>query len=468
MTTVLFDSRASFLDRQSLMHLHFQQNPEKSIKPVSVYHDFVSYNKYKHLNNIELLSSYWEPGHIYYSVSELSGIEEKYGIINFWNLVASDRFIKNWKEDEIVFQISFYLYAWEAILEKYKPQFVVSEPITGLWNYLLFIICKHNNIKYLSVQTTRNTGKYYYSRDQYGGWSEFELRFKELLKRGLNQLEITEASEFVRKFREQQMIPPYMKSSIALPNFVKYINLPRIFINLKKDLIQNWYYKNHDYKLGYRMFEYRYTIIRTRRILYARIMKMFEKPDLKSKYILYPVHFQPEATTDIWAPYYSDQLATIKSIARSLPFGYHLYVKEHSALLGSKPISFYKEIGKIPNAKLIDPWSSISELIKNSAAVTVITSTTGLESIFWNKPLIVFGNVFYNIYPYVHLVRDINSLPGLIKEVINENIDETCPERLAFIYLYSIMGYNSDMYAHKLSDIAIIEFADELLLEINK
>ena len=122
----------------------------------------------------------------------------------------------------------------------------------------------------------------------------------------------------------------------------------------------------------------------------------------------------------------------------------------------------------MPNVKLIDPWISISELIKNSKAVTVITSTTGLESILWNKPVIVFGEVFYNIYPFVHKINNITKLPELIKSAIGEKIEENCPERLAFIYLYSRMGYTSDIYSHQLTDQKIVDFATELLIEISK
>jgi hypothetical protein len=468
LTTILFDSRASFLERQSRLHYYFQLNPDKEIYPVSVFHDFVTFKKYKFLGNTELLSNYWEIGHKKYSESNIQELEEKYGIINLWNIVASDRFIKNWRKEEIVEQISFYVDAWEKIIEKYKPGYVISETVTGLWNYILYLICQHRKIKYLSIQTTKNTGRYYFSDDQYGNWPEFARKYSEINNNELKEEEINIAKEFIKNFKENHLVPPYMKASIALPNFIKYINFPRFFINLKKDLIQNWFYTNHDYKLGYRLFEYIYTLIRAKRILQSKLTNLFENPDFSENYVLFPVHFQPEATTDIWAPFYSDQVVTVKAIARSLPFGYYLYVKEHSALLGSKPIKFYKEILKIPNAKLINPWCNISELIRNSKVVTVITSTTGLESIIWNKPTIVFGEVFYNLYPYVHRVTNLNQLPELLKNAIGEKIADDDKERLAFIYLYSLLGYKSDIYSYRFSDDDIIHFADELMDEIAK
>jgi len=468
MKTILFDSRAGFLDRQSLMHQYIERLPDKEIRPVSVFHDHVSYNKYKYLKDTELLSNYWNPGHKAYTKSDISKIEEKYGQINFWNIIASDRFIRRWPEVKIIEQISFYIYAWEKIIEKYKPLFIISETVTGLWNYILILICKSNGIKYLSVQTTKNTGRYYYSDDQYGRWKELEDKFIEIKQRGLTINEKLLAQQFVKNFREHPLVPPYMKQSSALPNFKKYINLPRFIINLKKDLIQNWYYSNHDYKLGYRIFDYVYTLIRVKRILASKFFKIFEFPDFEKDYVLFPVHFQPEATTDIWAPFYSDQLYTIKAIARSLPFGFYLYVKEHISVLGSKKIFFYKEIKKIPNVKLINPWSNISDLIKNSKAVAVITSTTGLESIFWNKPTIVFGNVFYNIYPFVHRINNINDFPEYLGKILSEKIEEDNPDRLAFVYIYSMLGYESDIYDYQLTEERISGFVRDLLEEIEK
>jgi hypothetical protein len=467
MTTVLFDTRTSFLDKQSLMHKYFQDNPNYNIKPVSVFHDHVSYNNYRFLKNTELLSTYWDTGNERYSKSMLVELEEKYGIINFWHIVASDRFIRNWKRGKIIRQISFYFFAWETIIEKYKPDYVVSETVTGLWNYVLFLLCKHNGIKYLSYQTTKNTGRYYFSNDQYGSWDELESGFKELVKKGLSDEEVIIAKEFVQKFREKQLIPPYMKSSTAFPNLIMYINFPRLFINLRKDIVQNWLYNNHDYKLGYRISEFRVTFVRLVRILYTKISKVFEVPSKTDKYILFPIQFQPEATTEIFAPFYRDQIFTIRSIARSLPFAYYLYVKEHSAMPGSKPVKFYKEIRKIPNCKLIDPKNSIEELIANSSAVIVITATTGLESILLNKPTIVFGKVFYNIYPHIFKVRELDDLPHLIKSAIDSTVDENDPHRLAFIYLYSQMGYKSDIYAHQLTDRNVIAFSNELIDQIS-
>jgi CDP-glycerol glycerophosphotransferase (TagB/SpsB family) len=65
-----------------------------------------------------------------------------------------------------------------------------------------------------------------------------------------------------------------------------------------------------------------------------------------------------------------------------------------------RKISFYKKLESIPNVKLISPIYPIRSLIKESLGVITLTSTTGFEAILEDRPLFVFGNVFYNAYDY--------------------------------------------------------------------
>lgn len=467
MITILFDSRGDWADRQSHMHEFFSNNSQYNISPVSVFHDMVRYNKYNYLNNSEVLSSFWNVGSTRYTIEDINKFEEKYGFVNFWRIILNDRFIKNWKYEKIIEQVSFYIYAWESIFEKYKPQYVVSETVTGLWNFILYTIAKFYGAEYLAVLTTRNTAKYYYGRDLYGHWPQLEKLFIELSNKCLTENEQSETIKFISTFRQKQLVPPYMKSTIALPKMRKFINLPRFLINLYKDIVQNFFHRNYDYKLGYRISVYLIDIQRLVRIYYARLFRLFVNPDLEKKYVLFPVHYQPEATTDIWAPYYRDQIDTIRKIAMSMPFEYMLYVKEHSAALGTKSLKFYKEINKIPNVKLINPYFSISELIRSSIIVTVITGTSGLEAIFWNKPVIVFGNVFYDIYPSIFKVKNIVDLPDIIKSAASFSLKENDCQRLAFIYAYISQGYTSDIYKLKYTPEEIKKISLDLLSDIS-
>jgi hypothetical protein len=137
------------------------------------------------------------------------------------------------------------------------------------------------------------------------------------------------------------------------------------------------------------------------------MMQTFEQPVAGERYILYPIHFQPEASTLIQAPMYLDQVALLEDIARSLPIGHRLYVKEHLSNRGRRPLAFYEAIKKIPAVRLLGPDTDTWELIRGAAAIAVITGTMGWEGLLFGKPVITFGSIFYNVLPQVYRASEV-------------------------------------------------------------
>ena len=127
----------------------------------------------------------------------------------------------------------------------------------------------------------------------------------------------------------------------------------------------------------------------------------------KDKYVLFPLHFQPEASTIVCAEKYEKQLFFIDSWAKSLPADTKLYVKEHYAVLGHRDISFYKELKKYPNVRLINPWTDTQDLIKHAQAVTTLTGTAGWEAMLHKKPVFIGGNIFFDSAPGVIKLEDV-------------------------------------------------------------
>ena len=133
-------------------------------------------------------------------------------------------------------------------------------------------------------------------------------------------------------------------------------------------------------------------------------------------YAFFPLHFEPEVATLLYAPFWTEQLNLIRQIAMSLPLHFKLYVKEHPAMVGYRTHRYYRELKKIPNVKLINPAGDSFDLIKNSKLITTITGTSGWEGIIFKKPVITFGDVFFNALSAVKRCREIEQLPFLVKE----------------------------------------------------
>jgi len=104
---------------------------------------------------------------------------------------------------------------------------------------------------------------------------------------------------------------------------------------------------------------------------------------------------------------YVDQIALLQDISKSLPIGYRLYVKEHVSSKGRRPIEFYNAIRNIPAVRLLGPDEDTWSLIRGAGALAVITGTMGWEGALFGKPVISFGDVFYNLLPQVYRAREV-------------------------------------------------------------
>ncbi len=150
--------------------------------------------------------------------------------------------------------------------------------------------------------------------------------------------------------------------------------------------------------------------------------RFFEKYEKDEKFFLFPLHFQSEASTSVYATYYCDQINAINNIAFSLPFPYKLYVKEHPAAVGTRQKDYYKKLKEIPNVVLISPYENVENIIKDSFGVITLTSTVGLESALAGKPVYILGSVFYSYHPLCKTPKNFEELKAqLEKDVVEKS-----------------------------------------------
>lgn len=158
-------------------------------------------------------------------------------------------------------------------------------------------------------------------------------------------------------------------------------------------------------------FDKLYSIINK---FYIEQIFSFDHFSAREKYVYFPLHLEPELVLLLHAPFYSDQISIIKNIAKSLPADTVLIVKDHPIAMGRRKLSFYKMLKKIPNIKVISPKINSSTIIKNCLGVCTITGTTGIEAFYLKKPVITFGNVFYNFLDCVVNIKNFEELPFVL------------------------------------------------------
>ncbi len=146
--------------------------------------------------------------------------------------------------------------------------------------------------------------------------------------------------------------------------------------------------------------------------------------DLDLPFVYFPLHLQPEMTTDTWGLDYGDQLLAIEELAAALPEGMLIYAKENPVQTRfMREDSFYRRLRMIPNLRYVSPEVPSFELIRRSRCVATISGTAGWEAALMGKGAIHFGVAWYS------------SLPGVFRWQGAETLQQALahrPDRAAF------------------------------------
>ncbi|MBO5207817.1 MAG: hypothetical protein J6B68_00575 [Lachnospiraceae bacterium] len=168
--------------------------------------------------------------------------------------------------------------------------------------------------------------------------------------------------------------------------------------------------------------------------------KVSEMPRNGEKYIYFALHYQPEATSNpLGGRAYTDQIVPLQILCRSLPEDVHVYVKAHPAQLAFFcGISYYQNMLKIPQVRLIKMKCSTYDLIKNAYAVASLTGTACWESQFYNVPAILFGYSYKNASPLAYHVRTLEECKQALRDIEDGKKKTTLKE----LKLYTKAAHN--------------------------
>lgn len=166
------------------------------------------------------------------------------------------------------------------------------------------------------------------------------------------------------------------------------------------------------------------------------VQKKYSKINYTDNYIVYFLHFEPEAVVTANSQYIDSQLVQVKMLSDSLPTGWKVYVKEHPdiyeninswALEYHIPVMptfytkyFYDKLLSFENVKLVNYKVSAGNLIENCKAVSTIAGTVMTEAIDKCKPVLMFSDNRH-IYSKSKDVFSISSLQALKNAICEIN-----------------------------------------------
>ena len=134
----------------------------------------------------------------------------------------------------------------------------------------------------------------------------------------------------------------------------------------------------------------------------------------RRKYAVYFLHVQPEITVEGMAFDYQDQVSTLRNILASLPADMDLVVKEHSPMVGYRPLEFYSELLHMPGLIIADTHEDSHNLITHAAVVVTLTGTVALEAILYRIPAIVLGSIYFDAFNGIYKPESLGDLKRLL------------------------------------------------------
>lgn len=144
-----------------------------------------------------------------------------------------------------------------------------------------------------------------------------------------------------------------------------------------------------------------------------------------TQYLVVLLPVEPEFNTHSQTREFWHTEAVIRQLAICLPAGYRLVVKEHSANLGNRQVSFYRRINRISNVSWADHRILGSSLLPNAAAVATCAGTVSLESALLGKPCIIFGQrVVFSFLPHILVPESMKLLNRTVAEAVRPRTDE--------------------------------------------
>lgn len=400
-----------FIQKNSNHELFAIIDVANKLKPFFEAQDLVSFKKkwfyHDHINSKK------DPDLAY-----LQTFEKKYQL-NLWNMALNERIFYKHNESykfqrkEILSILESECRLFEKILDENKPDCLLTLNFGLHHENLLTKICKKRKINVISISISKLMNNCYLSESA------------DTLIEGSNSDDKNFSFEDLQKIVDENNLSKSLENvygSIRTSKSKRFFAAMSILLEKNKNIRTHYTYYGRT-KLNLILLEIQNFIQTSTRGDF--LSKNSQKAIDDENFIYLPLNQEPERSLLIDAPYYTNQIEVVRHIAKSLPPGYKLYVKEHPTqgkARGWRSISDYKQILEIPNVKLIHPKVSSIDLIKKSDLVITVSGTASLEALFYNKPSILFADYGYHEAGIVK-INSLENLPVAINNALNSTVD---------------------------------------------
>lgn len=326
-----------------------------------------------------------------------------------------DRIISNWSYEDAIKYFNYVICKTRDFIIKNDIQIVTSET-TAAHEVLISLLCKFENRIYAAPQTIRmpSTKFAFFEGIDYSK----VLPVRNNLSDEENYKICDEVYKIVNVTKER---PFYWAKGNEIPKY-NFSYIKKCINKIKEG--QNESKTDASVKsLKHQIFiEKKYLKPIRARKLHSN--NFFKTPDYKNeKYVLITLHKQPEASIDVVGYRYSNQIETIRRIARFIPSNFKIYVKEHSLAFGERNGDYLEQMAKIPGVIMIDPYLDTLELMNKAELVITVTGTVAYEAGIKGIKAVTLSDMYFSKLSTVNYIESEKDVMKILQEEKNHNIE---------------------------------------------
>jgi len=369
----------------------------------------------------------------------LQKICDDLGVDSIWPMVSTLRllirsykdkyyygFKQNWSDEEIINYIMAVYKCVKVVFTEFNPDIIVAPNFVSFPHILFNLYANKKRVSMIAITGSRIKNISIFAHNFHESEGMFFDRLN-ALNSGIAESKNSDiARNYIAEFRKNFVKPVYHTIFDKKRNFQQrikfelspYCRILKWIIKKPENYMPN-IGPTVDYKTPRIVLRDHYCSK-----YYLKFINNFKYYSLEKveKFIYFPLQFQPEATIDVMAPYFNNQLETARQLAMSMPGDYTLVVKEHPSMAGYRPPSYIEKIARTVNVKLIDYRIPSEQILKKADMVISPNSTTLIEAAFLNKPAIQLGNFGVTLkLPNVFRHIDMTTMSKKIKEILKIN-----------------------------------------------
>ena len=175
------------------------------------------------------------------------------------------------------------------------------------------------------------------------------------------------------------------------------------------------------------------------------------------RFVYYPLHMQPEASSQPLGGIYADQELLVRHLLEALPEGVKLVVKEHpqqfssTFMIRARERGFYARMAADDRIVLLHHSVPARDLLQRCLAAVTLTGTTALEALAMGKPCFVMGASPFVRAPNALVPRDHAALCAMMRNLAEGHVAPVTTAQISayldWLRAHSVFGY-VDPYVH--------------------